>query len=94
MIRNFIEAIYWFGIFLSPVLMTVLLIGIVSSIFGFHGYYCWLLLPGAMAGILLAEYARKKYGCSNYWSKPMNTPDIRETWEIEREKDNQKLSER
>jgi hypothetical protein len=33
---------------------------------------------GILAGIYLAEYIRKKYGCSNFYSKLMNTSDLDE----------------
>lgn len=59
-------------------LVAVLFIGILTSIFDFKWFFCLLLLPGIIIGVWLAENKRKKYGSSNYWSKPMNTPDFDE----------------
>lgn len=67
--------------------MAVLLIGILSSVFEFSWWFCLLFFPAAVIGVLLAERVRKKHGSSVYWSKPMNTPDLKETWEIEKERE-------
>lgn len=81
------EIIYWVKIFLSPNLVIVLLLAILSSTYDFKSWYLLLFIPSIIYGTLLAERVRKKYGTSNFFSKTMNTPDIKETWEIENQKE-------
>lgn len=79
--KTITEYIYWLKIFLSPVFFVTLINVILYSVLdSFSNWYLLLYVPGAVAGFLLAERARKKYGTSNYYAKPMNTPDIEETW--------------
>ena len=85
MIQKLIESTYWLRIFLSPVFIAILLIGILSSLSSFNWFFCLLIIPAIIVGIVIAERARKKYGASAYWSKPMNTPDLRETSETGQE---------
>jgi|GEM_PF-3688313 len=80
--QTLIEIIYWIKILLSPVFVAVLIIGILYSLNGYFSYwYLLLLIPASVVGIALAERARRKHGTDNYYAKPMNTPDIKETWE-------------
>lgn len=86
--RTLFEVIFWIKIFLSPNFAVVLIIGLLYKIFGTFSYwYLTLFVPGIFFGVILAERARKKYGTSDYYAKPMNTPDIVETWEIEKRKE-------
>lgn len=82
--RSIIELIYWVKIFLSPNFFAILIIFILSTIYGYSNWYLVLFIPSIIFGVKLAERARKKYGTSTYFSKPMNTPDIIETWEKEK----------
>lgn len=85
MIEKIFEMIYWIKILLSPILIGTLILIILSSIFGFDVWFCLIYIPSLVVGVIMAERIRKKYGTSNYWSKTMNTPDIKETWESEEE---------
>ena len=38
----------------------------------------FILIIGGIAGIIFAEYVRRKYGCSNYFSRLISTPDEEE----------------
>lgn len=85
--RTIIELIYWVRIFLSPNFFSVLIIFILYTIFGYSNWYFLFFIPSIFFGVKLAERGRKKYGTSTYFSKPMNTPDITETWEKEKKRD-------
>lgn len=85
--RRIIEVIYWIKIFLSPNLFAVLIIFILYNQFDYSNWYLLFFIPSIIIGIVLAEKARRKYGASFYFSKPMNTPDIVETWEMEKERE-------
>lgn len=77
-----IEIAYWIRIFLSPNFVVILIMAILYSVNDHFSYwYLVLFIPGIIIGIALAEQARKRHGTSNYYSKPMNTPDIIEKWE-------------
>ena len=75
---KFIEILYWLLIALCPIIVT--------SIISFFAWnlsesLLWCIITegcGILAGICLAEYIRKKYGCSNFYSKLMNTSDLDE----------------
>ena len=75
---KFIEILYWLLIALCPIIVTSII-----------SFFVWKLSEsllscvitegcGILAGIYLAEYIRKKYGCSNFYSKLMNTSDLDE----------------
>lgn len=75
--RRIIEFIYWVKIFLAPVFAALIIIAIISSLSsGFNQWLLLLFLPAIVFGVLLAERARRKYGSSNFYAKPSNTPDI------------------
>lgn len=75
--RRIIELIYWVRIFLAPVFAVVIIIGIIASFSsGFSQWLLLLFIPAVLTGVLLAERARRKHGCSNFYAKPSNTPDI------------------
>jgi ABC-type siderophore export system fused ATPase/permease subunit len=77
------EAIYWVAFFSSPTL-----------IFCIGAFLLYLYNPslivlsivivilGMTFGTLLAEKIRKKYGCSNYFSKLLHMPEL-ETYDDE-----------
>lgn len=85
--RTLIELIYWIKIFLSPIFLSILIIFILSTKYSYSNWYLLFFIPSIIIGIKLAERARKKYGTSNYFAKPINTPDIVETWEKEKVRD-------
>ena len=87
MIEKLIASWYLIKIFLSPVFMAILVITIVGSIFGFNQWLCLLFVPALIIGILIAERARRGAGTVEYWSSPMNTPDLEETWRKERDRE-------
>lgn len=75
--KFFIEIFYWCLIALCP----ILIITIINMLI--YNYICisFTLLViveiiGVILGIILAEYIRRKYGCSVFYSKLMNTPDL------------------
>lgn len=88
-IFNFlVEAWFWFLLFLSPVFGFGLLGVILLLAFELPILILYLLLfAGAITGIFLAEYVRGKYGCSNFWSRIMATPDIDPYDEKKKDKD-------
>lgn len=72
-----IEIIFWFLIFLSPVIATILLSAIIY-------FYVWsnpiftivIMALGIITGIWWAERIRRKFGCTRYMGKILATPDI------------------
>ena len=73
------EAAYWLLIFLSPMLAFGLV-----AFFIYLSNHNAIYISGVIAfmgiptGIALAEHARKKYGCSNYYSRIFSSPDLDE----------------
>ena len=73
----FVEAIFWVQIFLAP-----LLAGCLMAVLIYLGNSRLLPLAvlfivlGFVAGIVIAERIKKKYGCSRYLSRIISTPDI------------------
>ena len=75
---KFIEILYWLLIALCPIIATSI---ISSFIWNLSESLLWCIIMegcGILAGIYLAEYIRKKYDCSNFYSKLMNTSDLDE----------------
>ena len=75
---KFIETFYWLLIALCPIIATSI---ISFFIWNLSESLLWCIIMegcGILAGIYLAEYIRKKYGCSNFYSKLMNTSDLDE----------------
>jgi MFS family permease len=71
------EFFYWLGIFISPFLASLLVAYVLHYSLGWPSFISVLvLIAGTAAGILLAEYIRKKYGCSNFWARLGGTTDI------------------
>lgn len=72
-----IEIFYWILIALCPILIGGILGALVYAyvytstilFFVFQGF-------GVLLGIILAEYIRRKYGCSTFYAKLMHTPDL------------------
>lgn len=61
----FINLIYWFHAFLSP----VLLFGLIGLGIGSEKIIFILLAIGGVIGILLAEYIRRKIGLDMFFSR-------------------------
>jgi MFS family permease len=71
------EFFYWLGIFLSPFLASVLVAYLLHYSLGWSSFISVLVLVvGIVGGILLAEYIRRKYGCSNFWARLSGTSEI------------------
>ena len=72
-----VEIIFWIAIFSSP-----LLIGLALAFILYLNApkLAWLSIGiaglGVLAGILFAERVRRKYGCTNYMSRLISTPDF------------------
>lgn len=72
-----INTIYWLSLFIIP-----------AGVLGFIAYYKYvessdnlimsicLSFLGTVAGILLAEFIRRKYGLDNFFGRRLATPDI------------------
>jgi hypothetical protein len=83
------EISYWLGIFLSPFLTSGLLAYITYFSLAWPLYISIvLLIGGCICGILLAEYIRKKYGCSAFWARLSGSPHIEEKNDKQRERRN------
>lgn len=61
----FINLIYWFHAFLSP----VLLFGLIGLAIGSEKLVFILLVIGGIIGIVLAEYIRRKIGLDTFFSR-------------------------
>jgi uncharacterized membrane protein YqaE (UPF0057 family) len=75
-----IEVGFWLRAFALP----FLLFGVGAGLVGIYdeklkGLSIFILILGGIAGIVFAEYVRRKYGCSNYFSRLISIPDIEET---------------
>lgn len=70
-----IEAIYWLGIFASPFLPCLIASAFVYYYTNNIYYTAAVILFGAILGFLFAEWARKKYGASNFMSRLSSTPE-------------------
>ena len=73
-----VEIIFWLRAFAVP----FLLFGVSAFVVFFSGKdlissAISLLVLGTVAGIIYAEYIRRKYGCSNYFTKMDKNPNIR-----------------
>lgn len=76
---KFTEIIYWLLIALCPIIATSIISFFIWNLS--ESLLLWCIITegcGILAGIYLAEYIRKKYGCSNFYSKLMNTSDLDE----------------
>jgi ABC-type bacteriocin/lantibiotic exporter with double-glycine peptidase domain len=80
-----IEAIFWLGIFLSPLLISLIFAAI---LYFSNASLLWLSIAiatlGLFAGVLFAERIRRKYGCTRFMSRIISTPDI---WPTEEKKE-------
>ncbi len=73
-----IETFYWLLIALCPIIVTSI---ISIFVWNLSESLLWCIIMegcGILAGIYLAEYIRKKYGCSNFYSKLINISDLDE----------------
>lgn len=61
----FVNLIYWLHALLSP----VLLLGLIGLWIGSEKVIFTLLIIGAVIGIFLAEYIRRKIGLSTFFSR-------------------------
>lgn len=65
----FIEAVFWFLLFLAPVLGAAFVALICVAQFGLEMQFALAIVGcGMVAGVLFAEKVRKKHGCSTYYS--------------------------
>jgi hypothetical protein len=77
-LRRLIEIIFWISLFISPVLFSLLIAFIVVINMNEFNIY-WFYSIGAIGiiiGFIFAEYIRRKYGCSNFYSKLLNMPEF------------------
>lgn len=69
-----VEAVYWFLIFLSPMLVAVVIAAVI-----YFNNEAQVILPivilgvGFVCGVVLAERIRRKYGCSTFYARLMRT---------------------
>lgn len=72
-----VESAFWVLLVLSKLLLFLLIMFILNSLIELDiSIYIFFSIIGLIYGIYFAEKIRKKHGCSNYWSKIYNTPDI------------------
>ena len=75
-----VEVGFWLRVFASPFLLFGVGAGLVAIYDEkLKGLSIFILILGGIAGIVFAEYVRRKYGCSNYFSRLISIPDIEET---------------
>jgi hypothetical protein len=77
LLAAFIEFLNWLAIFAASFIVGA---GIGLVIYINNQNLLWLSIvftsAGAIAGVLIAEHIRKKYGCSRYLARIRATPDI------------------
>jgi hypothetical protein len=73
----FINAIYWFGIFIIPA-GIICFLSLWFYLNNDIGLFLAILFGaiGILSGILLSEYIRKHYGLNNFYSRSSSTPDV------------------
>ncbi len=73
----FINSIYWCAVFIVPAGSVGLF---AYWVYFNHPQYLWIAvilgIAGIAAGILAAEYVRKRYGLDNFFGRIHATPDI------------------
>lgn len=67
--KYIVEAFYWFLIFLSPLVASLLLATVAFYLTHLFLVSFGVVILGITSGIYLAEWARIKYGCSNFLSR-------------------------
>jgi hypothetical protein len=78
-VRFFIEAFFWVAAFLSPALVSVI-IAVVINISNpeIITLPIFIMVIGAVAGVIFAEYVRRKYGCSTFFGRLLYMPEFDE----------------
>lgn len=74
--RILIEIFYWVLIALCPILVSMLISMVIYCIYDSFILALFIVGIGILLGIFFAEYIRKRYGCSIFYSKLMNTNDL------------------
>lgn len=71
-----IRFLYWLHAFISPVIV----LGVIGIVTGKENLLYNLLITGAIAGVVLAEYIRRKFGLENFFGRiyGSNTIDEKE----------------
>jgi len=64
-IKWFIRVVFWLQAFAGPVILSFLLILVINSTKAILP----LLLIGALGGIILAEFIRRKYGLETFFAR-------------------------
>lgn len=72
-----VEVDFWLRAFASPMLVSVVVAALVYS--SNKSFSIFILVLGAITSVVFAEYVRRKYGCSNYFSRLISIPDEEET---------------
>jgi hypothetical protein len=76
-VRFFVEAIFWVAAFLSPALLGVIVaVAINLSNPELISLPIFIMATGAIAGVIFAEWVRRKHGCSNYFGQLLYTPEF------------------
>jgi len=60
-----IRSIFWLQAFAAPVILC----GLVALLIGSANFFIPLLIIGAVLGIVLAEYIRRKVGLENFFGR-------------------------
>lgn len=75
-----INLIYWIWLFIVPTgVMALLGFLLYNKSTENTPYFILLSVIGAVVGISLAEYVRKRHGLDNFFARLISTPDIDES---------------
>lgn len=79
-IHFLVEAVFWFQLFFSHLILGGIIAFIVYNNNAAHELPAiFILLSGFILGIVFAERIRRRWGCSRYLSRMLSTPDIQPT---------------
>jgi len=60
-----IKSIFWLQAFAAPVILSVL----IALLIGSDKLFIPLLIVGGLAGVILAEYIRRKFGLETFFAR-------------------------
>jgi hypothetical protein len=90
-IRFLVEALFWILLFFCPVFASVFMGLGIASVTGDLKQAVLIALPfGAVGGVILAEYIRRKYGCSNFYGRLARMPELEKPGSRDKQKPEKK----
>ena len=72
LIKFIILALFWLQAFVAP----VILFGLIGFAFGKENLLYVLLVIGAITGIILAEYIRRRFGLDTFFARIYGSNDM------------------